>query len=94
MIGKALQLCCADFVMTYADGIDHILKDGAVNLSEGQRARLSLARVVLRDPGIVILDEPFAAIDQATSEQIMHNLKSFFAERIVVILTHRKAGAA
>lgn len=94
MIVKTLQLCCADFVMGYSDGIEHMLKDGAVNLSEGQRARLSLARVVMRDPGIVILDEPFAAIDQATADRIMHNLKSFFAERITIILSHRKAGEA
>lgn len=91
---KALRLCCADFIIDSHEGIDLMLGDGAVNISEGQRARLSLTRVVLRDPAIIILDEPFAAIDQNTADKIMANLQDFFKNRITVIFSHRKAGQA
>ncbi|MBU1109720.1 MAG: ABC transporter ATP-binding protein/permease [Candidatus Riflebacteria bacterium] len=88
---KALHLCCAeDFVLNYPDGLNRQLSDGATNLSEGQRQRLALVRTIIKDPGILILDEPFAAIDQVTAAKIMENLQPFMAERITIIMSHKK----
>lgn len=87
---KALQLCCAEeFVLSRAGDLEAQLSDGAMNLSEGQRQRLAMARAVLKDPGILILDEPFAAIDQKTAEKIMENLQGFINERICIIMSHK-----
>lgn len=87
---RVLRLCCAEeFVLHRPDGLDNLLNDGAMNLSEGQRQRLSLARAVLKNPALVILDEPFAAIDEQSRGLIMQNLRPFFSERICVIMSHQ-----
>lgn len=87
---RVLRLCCAEeFVLNRPDGLDNLLNDGAMNLSEGQRQRLALARVVLKNPALVVLDEPFAAIDEQSSSLIMQNLQQFFSERICIIMSHQ-----
>ncbi len=58
-------------------------------LSTGQRQRLSIARAVLRNTPILILDEPTAALDAETEQQVLRNLREWGAERIVFLITHR-----
>ena len=58
-------------------------------LSTGQRQRLSIARAVLRDSAILILDEPTAALDAETEQRVIANLAEWGKDKIVFIITHR-----
>jgi ABC-type bacteriocin/lantibiotic exporter with double-glycine peptidase domain len=94
-INETLKKVCAyDFISKLPDGLDTILSDNGKNLSAGQRQRLSLARALLKDSDVLILDEPFANLDQEASNQISDNLIPVFKEKITIILSHkaRKAG--
>ena len=74
-----------------ADGYDTIIGSGGSNLSGGQRQRLALARAMLRDPEILILDEATSQID-IESEQLIHQaLEQFSKNRTMIIITHRLA---
>ena len=60
-----------------------------VKLSGGQRQRISLARAVLRDPALLVLDEATSAVDTRTEEAIQQNLHAFRAGRMTVAVAHR-----
>ena len=70
-------------------GYDTQLGERGGKLSTGQRQRLSIARAVVRDTPILILDEPTASLDAETEHQVLANLASWGRERIVFLITHR-----
>lgn len=77
-----------DFADQKPDGLKTLVGEGGRQLSGGQRQRVALARAILRDPRLLILDEPTSAID-AESEVLIHNaLKDFVRGRTVMIVTH------
>jgi len=63
-------------------------------LSDGQRQRLGLARLFLRNPRILVLDEAFSALDIETERRIRHNLWNTFADRTALVISHRPVGLA
>jgi ATP-binding cassette subfamily B protein/subfamily B ATP-binding cassette protein MsbA len=76
------------------DGYDTVVGQGGGRLSGGQRQRIALARAILRDPAILILDEATSQID-LESEQLIHKvLEQFIRHRTAVIITHRLATLA
>jgi ATP-binding cassette subfamily C protein LapB len=70
-------------------GLDLMLQEGGAGLSGGQRQTLLLARTLLRDPSIVLLDEPSAAMDENTERQFVERLRRWAGERTMVIATNR-----
>ncbi|MBJ2242291.1 type I secretion system permease/ATPase [Pseudomonas sp. MF6784] len=87
---QALALTgAADFIGKFADGMDHMILEGGLGLSGGQRQSLLLSRLIIRQPHIVLLDEPTASLDEATERQLIHNLDKWAAHRTLVIATHR-----
>lgn len=91
-IAHAARLAAADgFIRGLAEGYDTVLREGGQSLSGGQRQRLALARALLRDPKILILDDPTAAVDARTEQEILAGLEQAFAGRTVLIATHRIA---
>ena len=89
-ITAAAQVACADdFVRAMPDGYDTELGERGGKLSTGQRQRISIARAVLRDTPILILDEPTASLDAETERRVMANLGEWGRERVVFIITHR-----
>ena len=78
-----------DYVAGLPHGLDTMLSDRGGKLSSGQRQRLSIARAVVRDTPILVLDEPTAALDAATEHQVMRNLAEWGAGRAVFLITHR-----
>ena len=86
----AAKVACADgFICSLADGYDTELGERGGKLSTGQRQRISIARAVLRDTPILILDEPTASLDAETERQVMTNLAAWAQSRVVFIITHR-----
>lgn len=72
-------------------GVDTRLGEDGAGLSAGQRARLALARVVLADRPVVVLDEPSAHLDRATEQILLDTLRRLARDRTVVVVAHRPA---
>lgn len=90
-IYSALRIACAEeFVNELPQGLDTPLGEHGSGLSEGQLQRLSIARAILSQRPVLLLDESTSALDEATEEQLLRNLRSM-TDRTVVIITHRKA---
>lgn len=89
-IRRAAEVACADaFIAEMAEGYDTELGERGGKLSTGQRQRLSIARAVVRDTPILILDEPTASLDAETEQQVLANLADWGRERVVFVITHR-----
>lgn len=88
----ALEMCGADvLVRKLPHGLDHVVMEGGLGLSGGQRQSLLLARLILRDPNIVLLDEPTASLDEHTERDFLDRLSHWLAGRTLIIATHRSA---
>ena len=75
---------------TLPQGLDTWLGDWGQNLSGGQARRLSLARLLLRQPVLVILDEPFNGLDAEMANRIWHNIQPWLANKLVMLILHEK----
>ena len=80
-----------DFVQEKKEGLDHMVLEGGFGFSSGQRQALLLARTLIRQPNIVLLDEPTASIDDVSERQLIQNLQSWLGHRTLVVVTHRRA---
>jgi len=79
----------AGFVDALPGGWQHRLGDGGSGLSQGQRQRLTLARALARPVPVLLLDEPTAALDEATEQRVLAGIRRLAAGRTVVLVTHR-----
>lgn len=78
-----------DFVRQCPKGMDHLILEGGLGLSGGQRQSLLLSRLIIRQPHIVLLDEPTASLDDVTERRLLDNLTTWSQGRTLVIATHR-----
>jgi ATP-binding cassette subfamily C protein CydC len=91
----ACGVACVDEVIeALADGYDTRIGEAGVRLSGGERQRLAIARAVLRDAPIVILDEGTADLDEATERRVLDALTPVLAGRTVLFVTHRPSVAS
>ncbi len=81
--------CAADFIEKTKDGYDTLLGQGGVNLSGGQKQRLSLARALIRDPGILILDDCTSALDANTESTVLKGLGEMEKKATVLLISQR-----
>lgn len=89
---RALQITNAlDIVEQKKEGLDHLVLEGGVGFSGGQKQALLLARLILRNPNIVLLDEPTASIDDVSEKILIQHLKEWLGHRTLVVATHRPA---
>lgn len=77
------------FVHSRAEGLDELIHEGGLGLSGGQRQALLLARTLIRQPSIVLLDEPTAHFDEVTERQVIEAVAAWAAPRTLVVATHR-----
>ncbi len=86
------QAQLADFVEGLPQGLDNIIGEGGVNLSGGQARRIAIARAVLKDSPILILDEPSEGLDAVTEAKFLQDLRALMQGRTVIYITHRLLG--
>ncbi|MEB6380103.1 type I secretion system permease/ATPase [Leclercia adecarboxylata] len=89
-IFAVLEMCgAATFVQKLQKGLDHPIMENGVGLSGGQRQSILLARMFLRDPNIVLLDEPTASLDEHTEREFIQRLGQWLGNRTLIVATHR-----
>ena len=85
----ARQAGFTDDVAKFAEGFETLVGEKGVALSGGQKQRLSIARALLAQPQILLLDDPLSAVDAGREEEILGELGNFFGNRTVLIVSHR-----
>ncbi|AUX19568.1 ABC transporter [Sorangium cellulosum] len=80
-------------VLSLPDGFDTVVGERGVQLSGGQRQRVALARALVREPSILVLDDPLSAVDAKTEQAILAAIERQAARRTVLLITHRVAAA-
>ncbi|AFY31842.1 ABC transporter ATP-binding protein [Calothrix sp. PCC 7507] len=78
-----------DFIMSFPDGYNSIISERGVNLSGGQKQRLAIARVLLKNPQIILLDEATSALDTESERLIQESLSRLFKGRTSLVIAHR-----
>ena len=76
-------------IARFPDGFDTLVGERGVTLSGGQKQRVAIARALVKEPRILILDDPLSAVDADTEEEILTALSSYYGERTVLIVSHR-----
>tara|TARA_X000000368_G_scaffold271637_1_gene215324 strand:+ start:2081 stop:4285 length:2205 start_codon:yes stop_codon:yes gene_type:complete len=91
--GHILNICKVagvdDFVGTQPKGYDLEIRERGIGLSGGQKQTINLARSLLHDPQILLLDEPTSSMDQGTEVKVINSLKEFSKDKTMLIVTHR-----
>ncbi|MCI8757486.1 MAG: ABC transporter ATP-binding protein [Oscillospiraceae bacterium] len=85
----ARDACIHSNIMDFPEGYDTMVGERGVTLSGGQKQRSAIARALLKDAPILILDDALSAVDTDTEEQILHNLRRNRAGRTTIIIAHR-----
>jgi ATP-binding cassette subfamily B protein len=89
----AKQAAVHDNIIDFTKGYDTILGERGITLSGGQKQRVSIARAIIKEPQILLLDDCLSAVDTETEEQILKNLKRISKDITTVIVSHRVSSA-
>lgn len=91
IIAAAKKACCHDFIMALPDGYDTVIGEGGSSLSGGEKQRISIARAILKDAPIIILDEATASVDPENEHLIQAAISELTKGKTIVTIAHRLA---
>jgi ATP-binding cassette subfamily B protein len=89
VIAAAKKACCHEFIQKLPKGYDTVIGEDGVNLSGGERQRLSIARAIMKDAPIIILDEATANVDPENEADLMNAVEELTKEKTIIMIAHR-----
>lgn len=89
VIDAAKRACCHDFISELPDDYDTVLGEAGASLSGGQKQRISIARAIMKDAPIIILDEATANVDPENERELMLAIKELTKEKTILMIAHR-----
>lgn len=89
-IWKAVEFACADFIKDLPQGLDTVIGEKGLGLSEGQVQRIAIARAILSGSPIILLDEATSALDEVTELKLLENIKTL-SDKTCILISHKKA---
>ena len=89
VIEAAKKACCHDFISRLPNGYDTVIGEGGASLSGGEKQRISIARAIMKDAPIIILDEATANVDPENERDLMEAIKELTKEKTVIMIAHR-----
>ncbi len=89
-VEKAARMSCIyDSIIDFPNGFDTMLGERGVNLSGGEKQRISIARAIIRNPAILILDDSLSAVDTITESKLLKNIRKWREGKTTIIIAHR-----
>lgn len=89
VVAAAKSACCHDFIEALPDGYETILGEGGATLSGGEKQRISIARAMLKDAPLIILDEATASVDPENEEQLQQAINALTQDKTIIMIAHR-----
>ena len=89
VITAAKKACCHDFIMAMPDGYNTVIGENGTSLSGGEKQRISIARAIMKDAPIIILDEATANVDPENEKELMAAVQALTKEKTILMIAHR-----
>lgn len=89
VIEAARKACCHDFIIALPDGYDTVIGEGGASLSGGEKQRISIARAIMKDAPIIILDEATANVDPESEQELTAAIEALTKEKTILMIAHR-----
>ncbi len=89
VIAAAKKACCHDFITALPDGYDTVIGEGGASLSGGEKQRISIARAIMKDAPIIILDEATANVDPENEKDLVEAIDALTKEKTIIMIAHR-----
>ena len=89
VMDAAKKACCHDFIMELPNGYDTVIGEGGTSLSGGEKQRISIARAIMKDAPVIILDEATANVDPENEKELMSAIEALTKEKTIIMIAHR-----
>ena len=89
IVEAAKKACCHSFISALPDGYDTVIGEGGASLSGGERQRISIARAIMKDAPVIILDEATANVDPENEADLVRAVEALTKEKTVIMIAHR-----
>lgn len=89
VIAAARKACCHDFITALPDGYDTVIGEGGASLSGGEKQRISIARAIMKDSPVIILDEATANVDPENEKELTEAIEALTKDKTIIMIAHR-----
>ena len=89
VVEAAKKAACHDFIMALPDGYETVVGEGGATLSGGERQRIAIARAIMKDAPIIILDEATANVDPENEKKLTEAIENLTRHKTIIVIAHR-----
>lgn len=89
IVTAAKKACCHDFIMSLPNGYDTVIGEGGASISGGEKQRISIARAIMKNAPIIILDEATANVDPENEKELVEAIDALTKEKTIIMIAHR-----